>query len=136
MGDLNPFERDMRMFADLIAFNGVQDAHQGSSSFDHATTSSTETSSNPFQVATKDPDDDQLAINPNPTSLPADDIECTPAPESTTGDDGGQPLGGKKRRRSRNSPEPDYSEIIVELNKKRKRAAQTCDRCKVCYLQR
>ncbi|KAJ5389948.1 uncharacterized protein N7496_001016 [Penicillium cataractarum] len=128
MGDLDPFEGDVSMFADLIAFNGVQDAHQGSSLFDPATTLPTETSSNPYQVAAKDSNDGQLATAPNPTSLPADNIQSNPAPESTAGDDGGQ---SKKRRRSRNSPEPDYSEMIVQINKKRKRTGQACDRCKI-----
>ncbi|OOQ90927.1 hypothetical protein PEBR_01888 [Penicillium brasilianum] len=131
MEDLNPFEGDVSLFADLIAFDGVQASHQGSSPFDPASTSPKETSSNLFQVAEKDQDNGQLTTYPKASTLAADDLECTPKPEHTTGDDGGQPLDGKKRRRSRTSPEPDYSEMMVELNKKRKRTGQACDRCKI-----
>jgi hypothetical protein len=134
MGDLAPFKSDLSLFANLIAFDGVQASHQGSSPFDPASTSPTETSSNSFQVAEKDQHNGQLTTYPKASTLAADDLECTPVPEHTTGD-GGQPLDGKKRRRSRTSPEQDYSEIMVELNKKRKRTGQACDRCKVCYLQ-
>lgn len=42
------------------------------------------------------------------------------------------PASGKAKRRRCWSPEPDYSEQIRERNKKRKRAGQVCDRCRVC----
>ncbi|KAF3386528.1 hypothetical protein F1880_000553 [Penicillium rolfsii] len=64
-------------------------------------------------------------------TLVNNDAESTPALGRIKQEDSEEPQRVKKRRRSRNSPEPDYSQIILELNKKRKRTGQACDRCRV-----
>jgi hypothetical protein len=99
------------------------------------------------------PNTHQVVLSPNPTTTTAtpgtpgnceptqptttatlvdDDAESTQALGSIKEEDEEKPQRVKKRRRSRNSPEPDYSQMILELNKKRKRTGQACDRCRVC----
>jgi hypothetical protein len=99
-----------------------------------------------------EPNTHQVVLSPNsptPTATPStventeptqttssatlvnDDAESTPASGIIKQDDGEKSQRVTKRRRSRNSPEPDYSQIILELNKKRKRTGQACDRCRV-----
>lgn len=65
-------------------------------------------------------------------TLVKDNAEPKPARGGIQQEDEEKSQRVKKRRRSRNSPEPDYSQIILELNKKRKRTGQACDRCRVC----
>lgn len=125
---------DAQLFSDLVTFDGPQGVNEGLSSANPAAATPTDHSSKLFQTTTPSVAADEtkpvpITIN---SALATDESGSPPAPESINGNDGAQPPRGKKRRRSRNSPEPDYSQIIVELNKKRKRTGQACDRCRVC----
>ena len=133
MSEQNPFEDDPDIFSDMVVFDGFPTLHQGDSLVDAAATSHEDCSTNPFSTTSSV---DQGRNQPAPVTedppLADDDSESIPALKSVKGEDGSQQPRGKKRRRSHNSPEPDYSQMILELNKKRKRTGQACDRCRVC----
>ncbi|KAJ5389947.1 uncharacterized protein N7496_001015 [Penicillium cataractarum] len=124
-------------FSDLINPDGLANTHHTHLPIDPSAEPSSYVSPN------RDPEASTTTTTPNSIqdtehALPSgvfeperDEIKHTPATESTNGDVGEQKPREKKRRRSRNSPEPDYSQIILELNKKRKRTGQACDRCRV-----
>lgn len=131
-------EMNIDFFSDLINPDGLANTHHTHLPINP----SAEPSS--FASPNRDPEASTTTTTPNSTQetervLPTgvfdpyqEDIKHTPAPESTNGNVGEEQPREKKRRRSRNSPEPDYSQIILELNKKRKRTGQACDRCRVC----
>jgi hypothetical protein len=110
-----------RFFEDIIE-SVEPNTHQGVSSPNSPTPTA-----NPSTVENTEPTQTTTSA-----TLVNDDAESTPASGGIKQEDGEKSQRVKKRRRSRNSPEPDYSQIILELNKKRKRTGQACDRCRVC----
>lgn len=126
---------DGQLFSDLVTFEALQGTTEGLSP---ARPAAAETPGdhppNAFQTTmlSVDPEEPKPEPGTNTPTLASVETTSPPAPGSMNGNNGAQPPRGKKRRRSRNSPEPDYSQIIVELNKKRKRTGQACDRCRVC----
>ena len=118
-----------QLFTDLVTFEALQGATEGPAAEtpgDHP--------SNAFQTTTPSVDPEEPKPEPatNTPTFTSGETAAPPVSGGINGNSGVQPPRGKKRRRSRNSPEPDYSQIIVELNKKRKRTGQACDRCRVC----
>ncbi|OOQ90928.1 hypothetical protein PEBR_01892 [Penicillium brasilianum] len=124
-------------FSDLINSDGLANTHQNPLPIRTSTTPSSSASPN------RDPETSTTTTNLNSTQntecvpqtgiydLFQNEVKHPPVLESTNRDVGKEPPREKKQRRSRNSPEPDYSQIILELNKKRKRTGQACDRCRV-----
>lgn len=125
---------ESQLFSDLVTFEALQGASEGLSPANSASETPADHPSNAFRTITPTLGSDEHKPEPatNTHTLATVKTASPPVPEGINGDSGGQPPRGKKRRRSRNSPEPDYSQIIVELNKKRKRTGQACDRCRVC----
>lgn len=71
----------------------------------------------------------------NPTSALTTSITSNLHPPTTLDSPEGEGEAlprGQPRRRRQGSSERDYSEEIRNLNKKRKRTGQACDRCRVC----
>lgn len=124
---------DSQLFSDLVTFEALQGTTEGLSPADPAAEMPGDHPSNAFQTTTPSVDLEEPKIEPTTNTSTLASVETTSPPASVNinGNNGAQLPRGKKRRRSRNSPEPDYSEIIVELNKKRKRTGQACDRCRV-----
>lgn len=123
-----------QLFSDLVTFEALQGATEGLSPAGPAAETPGDHPSNAFQTTTPSVDPEEPKPEPatNTPTFTSVETAAPPAPGGSNGNSGVQPPRGKKRRRSRNSPEPDYSQIIVELNKKRKRTGQACDRCRVC----
>lgn len=126
---------DGQLFSDLVTFTALQGTTEGLSPAGPGPAAETPSDhpSNAFQAITPSVDPEGPKHEPATDTPTLASVETTspPAPGSINSITGAQPPRGKKRRRSRNSPEPDYSQIIVELNKKRKRTGQACDRCRV-----
>lgn len=115
-------EANTEFFPDMIDSVGSPNTHQVVLSPNPSTPTAT-----PSIVENTEPTETTASA-----TLVDRDAESTPASGSIKQEDGERSQRVQKRRRSRNSPEPDYSQIILELNKKRKRTGQACDRCRVC----
>jgi hypothetical protein len=111
-------EVELDFFAGFVKSDGLPGAHQ------NALPTTTTTTVSPDQY-----EPTQITSHPNVANS---NTESNPAPDSADIEDGAESPRGKKRRRGHNSPELEYSQMVLELNKKRKRTGQACGRCKVC----